>query len=148
MREWWSSRVAALRSEPNLGSALLGGHWLGYVLRRLRGFAITRGAGIALHVLEALVVVRFVAGREALVGFVIANLTLLVSGAWWGATEALRERLRELDDDSAGDPDVSAWLTWSCPMILEWGPPIPAWRCGWRAQKPGPINGCRSKMQQ
>jgi hypothetical protein len=110
---WWRARRERMLAEPSLGAALLGGAWTGYALHRLRGFAVARLGAAVLHVLEALVVARLMAPELAAVGFVLQHATALAAAAWWGATEVLRQRLRDLDDDSHGDAAAEAWLCWA-----------------------------------
>jgi hypothetical protein len=113
---WWARRAAAAAAEPTLGAALLGRQWPRYALRRLRGFAVTRAAAIALHVVEALLVARTLAGEQLVLGLVLASAMPLVTGAWWGATEVLRQRVRAhhaRGDHAGADVEVRTWLTWS-----------------------------------
>lgn len=113
---WWTRRAAAAAAEPTLGGALLGHRWPRYALRRLRGFVITRAAAIALHVAEALLVAQTLAGDQLVLGLVLASAMPLVTGAWWGATEVLRARVRALHahgDHGGADLEVRTWLTWS-----------------------------------
>ncbi|MEZ4368085.1 MAG: hypothetical protein R2939_17660 [Kofleriaceae bacterium] len=91
---FWARALARQRRRPRLGAAVLGGGWLRYALHRLRGFALVRGAAIAAHVVEVLVLVRIASLGAAVMGFVVSNLASLLVAAWWGATEPLREQAR------------------------------------------------------
>ena len=110
---WWQRRLQVFRNDPSLGEAALSQRWWRYGIRRLRGFTIARGGGVALHVLETIVLARLVAPRTAILGFIVANLASLIAAAWWGATEVLRKFLRNSNDVAQQDAQVATWLAWS-----------------------------------
>ena len=110
---WWQRRLQVFRNDPSLGEAALSQRWWRYGIRRLRGFTIARGGGVALHVLETIVLARLGAPRTAILGFIVANLASLIAAAWWGATEVLRKFLRNSNDVAQQDAQVATWLAWS-----------------------------------
>ena len=108
---WWNARFGRARREPRLAGAILDRRTVRYALYRLRGFAAARGTAAALHVLEAAVLLRALPVRVAIIAFLLGHATMLVAGAWWGATEAQRIEVRERRDDA--DRITARWLWWA-----------------------------------
>lgn len=107
---WFRARVAGAAREPRLASALLGRRYARYALRRLRGFAMARGAAAGLWVLEAAVLLSVLPGRLAILTFLATHVSTLVGGAWWGATEQQRIAVREATSTEDADRLTAAWL--------------------------------------
>ncbi len=120
LRAYWSRRRAAIEREPTVGMAMLGGRgaWTAWALHRLRGLGIVRLGAAALHIVEALILLRSLDAEVALSTFALTNAAAVLTGAWWGATELLRDRLRTTRDGGRADALCVPWLVWSMRLGL------------------------------
>src|SRR6185312_4979281 len=75
--------------------------------------ALMRGLGTATHLLEFTILLALFSRRGLTTSVVGQNLTLLLDGAWWGALEVMRRRVRELDDKAEIWRESSRWMAWA-----------------------------------
>ncbi|MFC7675715.1 hypothetical protein ACFQWH_21710 [Mycolicibacterium sp. GCM10028919] len=100
----------------SLYACLLTGRMFAYFRYRLRYLLVVDGTNFAVHVAEFLVILTTLGGLAAYTVMILRVGSLLVSGAWWGLLEIMRERVRGLSE--SGDRDgiereIGAWLVLS-----------------------------------
>lgn len=114
LARWMARRAAREARRPPLEGALLAGRFATYARYRLSGFAATRVVGIAVHLVEILLLYG-VLPHGVLVRTVVAiNACALGGGFWWGALEVLRARLRAQPAGPARVAEIGAWLGRAC----------------------------------
>lgn len=91
--------------------ALLSRRFPAYAARRLSGFALTRAWGTAIHLVELTLLAGIFSARALVASLAFQNAALVIEAAHWGATEALRRRLRELGPGAPAAGLVRRWLT-------------------------------------
>ena len=74
------------------------------------------GSRFVIHVAEFLIILTSLGGLAAFTVMVLRVGSLIVSGAWWGLLEVMRERLRALSQNGerdAIDREIGSWLVLS-----------------------------------
>lgn len=100
----------------SLYACLLTGRMLRYFTYRLRYALLVDGVAFAVHVAEFLIILTALGGLVAFTVMVLRVGSLIVSGAWWGLLEVMRERLRGYSltaDRDAVEHEIGSWLTLS-----------------------------------
>lgn len=111
----WFARTARTRRAPvSLYACLLTGRLATYFRYRLRFPFLVATVRFAVHVAEFFVVLSSLGGVAAFIVMVMRAGSLLVSGAWWGLLEIMRDRLRvfaRLGRPQASEFEIGRWLT-------------------------------------
>lgn len=100
----------------SLYGCLLTGRMFEYFRYRLRYALLVDGATFVVHVAEFLIILTSLGGLAAFTVMILRVGSLIVSGAWWGLLEVMRERLRGLSltrDRDAVEREISSWLVLS-----------------------------------
>ncbi|OBF48899.1 hypothetical protein A5778_22595 [Mycolicibacterium monacense] len=100
----------------SLYGCLLTGRMFEYFRYRLRYALLVDGATFVVHVAEFLIILTALGGLAAFTVMILRVGSLIVSGAWWGLLEVMRERLRGLSltrDRDAVEREISGWLVLS-----------------------------------
>jgi len=113
LRRLLRRRAAAAERRLSIEEALVGGRFARYALRRMSWVALMRGLGTVTHLLEFTILLALFSRRGLTTSVVGQNLTLLLDGAWWGALEVMRRRVRELDDKAEIWRESSRWMAWA-----------------------------------
>lgn len=113
----WFERTGRRRHRTvSLYSCLLTGKMFEYFRYRLRYALLVDGATFVVHVAEFLIILTSLGGLAAFTVMILRVGSLIVSGAWWGLLEVMRERLRGLSltrDRDAVEREISSWLVLS-----------------------------------
>src|SRR5690606_23155216 len=78
----------------SLYASLLTGKMNAYFRYRLRYALLVDGMTFVVHVAEFLIILTSLGGLAAFTVMILRVGSLIVSGAWWGLLEVMRERLR------------------------------------------------------
>ena len=113
LRRLLSRHAAAAERRVSLEEALVGGRFARYAARRMSWVALMRGLGTGTHILEFTILLALFSRRGLTTSVVAQNLSLLLDGAWWGALEVMRRRVRTLDDKSEIWRESSLWMAWA-----------------------------------
>ncbi|WP_163800226.1 hypothetical protein [Mycolicibacterium sediminis] len=100
----------------SLYACLLTGRMSAYFRYRLRYLLVVDGTNFAVHVAEFLIILATLGGLAAYTVMILRVGSLLVSGAWWGLLEVMRERVRGLSESADRDGierEIGAWLVLS-----------------------------------
>ncbi|TRW80261.1 hypothetical protein FK535_19705 [Mycolicibacterium sp. 018/SC-01/001] len=100
----------------SLYACLLTGTMSSYFRYRLRYLLVVDGTTFAVHVAEFLIILSTLGGLAAYTVMILRVGSLLVSGAWWGLLEVMRERVRgfaEAGNRDAVDREIGSWLALS-----------------------------------
>ncbi|MDY6995056.1 MAG: hypothetical protein SW019_00575 [Actinomycetota bacterium] len=113
----WLDRTARRRNRTvSLYESLLTGKMFAYFRYRLRYALLLDGTTFVLHVAEFLIILTSLGGLAAFTVMVLRVGSLIVSGAWWGLLEVMRERLRTFalsGDRQAAEREIGSWLVLS-----------------------------------
>lgn len=115
--EQWFERTGNRRNRTvSLYASLLTGKTFSYFGYRLRYALLTDGIAFAIHVAEFLIILSTLGGLAAFTVMILRVGSLVVSGAWWGLLEIMRERLRVLGlsrDREGIEREIGRWLVLS-----------------------------------
>jgi len=111
LEAWLRRRAAHAGQVVAVEEALLAGRFGRYALRRLTAFALARGWGIALHVVELTWLASVFSAKPFIASLALQNVTLVIDALFFGALEGMRRRLRELGPSTEGAAIVTRWLT-------------------------------------
>ncbi|WP_123028005.1 hypothetical protein [Mycolicibacterium stellerae] len=113
----WLERAARREDRAvSLYASLLTGRIVGYFGYRMRYALLLDGARYAIHVAEFLIILTSLGGLAAFTVMMLRVSSLIVSGAWWGLLEVMRERLRALaqsGDTDGIEREIGRWLVLS-----------------------------------
>lgn len=113
---WFERTGRRERRTVSLYACLLTGRMVRYFTYRLRYALLVDGTAFAVHVAEFLIILTALGGLVAFTVMVLRVGSLIVSGAWWGLLEVMRERLRAyslIADRDAVEHEIGSWLTLS-----------------------------------
>src|SRR5437764_12797107 len=110
---WFERQAARERRTARLEDALLGGRFGRYFVYRLRFFGLRYAVGSVVQLVKILFLHRLLgtSGLIAVVGLVAA--AGLAGGAWWGALEVLRSRVRVIarfESPRTVSREVARWV--------------------------------------
>ena len=100
----------------SLYSSLLTGKMFEYFRYRLRYALLVDGITFVVHVAEFLIILTTLGGLAAFTVMILRVGSLIVSGAWWGLLEVMRERLRTFavtKDRDGIEREIGSWLVLS-----------------------------------
>src|SRR6478735_1169094 len=113
----WFERAARREDRAvSLYASLLTGRIVKYFGYRMRYALLLDGTRYVIHVAEFLIILTSLGGIAAFTVMILRVGSLVVSGAWWGLLEVMRERLRALagaGQRDAIDREIGSWLTLS-----------------------------------
>src|SRR3954469_7918080 len=113
----WFERAARREDRTvSLYASLLTGRIVKYFGYRMRYALLLDGTRYVIHVAEFLIILTSLGGLAAFTVMMLRVSSLIVSGAWWGLLEVMRERLRALaqSGDSDGiEREIGRWLVLS-----------------------------------
>ncbi|WP_193044277.1 hypothetical protein [Mycolicibacterium baixiangningiae] len=113
---WFDRTGRREQRTVSLYACLLTGKMFGYFWYRLRYALVVDGATFVVHVAEFLIILTSLGGLAAFTVMILRVGSLIVSGAWWGLLEVMRERLRGLSltrDRDAVEREIGSWLVLS-----------------------------------
>ncbi|TFV61614.1 hypothetical protein E4P42_01050 [Mycobacterium sp. PS03-16] len=113
---WFDRTGRREQRTVSLYASLLTGRMFAYFTYRLRYALLVDGATFVVHVAEFLIILSTLGGLAAFTVMILRVGSLIVSGAWWGLLEVMRERLRGLSltrDRDAVEREVGSWLVLS-----------------------------------
>ncbi len=107
---WLARARKQAERRVTLEDGLLGGQFARYATYRLRWVVLARLLGLGVHAVEFLFLARMFHGVRFADTLIIVNLAMLATGAWWGALDVQRSRIREAV--AVGDiaVEVGAWM--------------------------------------
>ena len=113
----WFERAARREDRAvSLYASLLTGRIVQYFAYRMRYALLLDGTRYVIHVAEFLIILSSLGGLAAFTVMMLRVSSLIVSGAWWGLLEVMRERLRALaqsGDTDAIEREIGRWLVLS-----------------------------------
>jgi O-antigen/teichoic acid export membrane protein len=113
----WFERAARREDRAvSLYASLLTGRMVSYFAYRMRYALLLDGTRYVIHVAEFLIILASLGGLAAFTVMMLRVSSLIVSGAWWGLLEVMRERLRSLaqsGDTDAIEREIGRWLVLS-----------------------------------
>jgi hypothetical protein len=113
----WFERAARREDRAvSIYSSLLTGRIVRYFAYRMRYALLLDGTRYAIHVAEFLIILTSLGGLAAFTVMMLRVSSLIVSGAWWGLLEVMRERLRALaqsGDTDGIEREIGRWLVLS-----------------------------------
>ncbi|MCV7170830.1 hypothetical protein H7I41_12995 [Mycobacterium manitobense] len=113
----WFDRTGRRRQRTvSLYACLLTGRMFEYFRYRLRYALVVDGIAFVVHVAEFLIILTALGGLAAFTVMILRVGSLIVSGAWWGLLEVMRERLRAFSltrDRDAVEREIGSWLVLS-----------------------------------
>lgn len=113
----WFDRTARRNVRSmSLYACLLTGRIFAYFRYRLRYAILLNVTGFVVHVAEFLIILTSLGGVAALTVMFLRVSSLVVSGAWWGLLEVMRERLRafsQAGERAAVEREIGRWLVLS-----------------------------------
>lgn len=110
---WFERTGRREQRTVSLYGCLLTGRMFHYFTYRLRYALLVDGATFVVHVAEFLIILTALGGLAAFTVMILRVGSLIVSGAWWGLLEVMRERLRSYSltrDRDAVEREVGSWL--------------------------------------
>lgn len=110
---WFERTGRREQRTVSLYGCLLTGRMFHYFTYRLRYALLVDGATFAVHVAEFLIILTALGGLAAFTVMILRVGSLIVSGAWWGLLEVMRERLRGYPltrDRDAVEREIGGWL--------------------------------------
>ncbi|WP_231737635.1 hypothetical protein [Mycobacterium sp. IS-1742] len=113
---WFARTGRREQRTVSLYGCLLTGRMFEYFRYRLRYALLVDGTTFVVHVAEFLIILTALGGLAAFTVMILRVGSLIVSGAWWGLLEVMRERLRGLSltrDRDAVEREISGWLVLS-----------------------------------
>lgn len=115
--ERWFERAARREDRTvSLYASLLTGKIVRYFGYRMRYALLLDATRYVIHVAEFLIILTSLGGLAAFTVMMLRVSSLIVSGAWWGLLEVMRERLRALaqsGDTDAIEREIGRWLVLS-----------------------------------
>ncbi|RDH74714.1 hypothetical protein DVS77_30310 [Mycolicibacterium moriokaense] len=113
----WFERAARVQNRTvSLYASILTGRIITYFGYRLRYALLLDATRYVIHVAEFLIILTSLGGLAAFTVMMLRIGSLIVSGAWWGLLEVMRERLRALTqsgDTDAVEREIGRWLVLS-----------------------------------
>jgi len=113
----WFERAARREDRTvSLYASLLTGKIVRYFGYRMRYALLLDATRYVIHVAEFVIILTSLGGLAAFTVMILRVGSLIVSGAWWGLLEVMRERLRELaqaGDSDAIEREIGRWLALS-----------------------------------
>jgi hypothetical protein len=113
----WFERAARREDRTvSLYASLLTGKIVRYFAYRMRYALLLDATRYVIHVAEFLIILTSLGGLAAFTVMMLRVSSLIVSGAWWGLLEVMRERLRALaqsGDTDAIEREIGRWLALS-----------------------------------
>ena len=113
----WFERAARREDRAvSLYASLLTGRIVKYFGYRMRYALLLDGTRYVIHVAEFLIILTSLGGLAAFTVMMLRVSSLIVSGAWWGLLEVMRERLRALAQSADTDGierEIGRWLVLS-----------------------------------
>ncbi|MDT5211501.1 MAG: hypothetical protein QOF67_3916 [Mycobacterium sp.] len=113
----WFERAARREDRTvSLYASLLTGRIVRYFGYRMRYALLLDATRYVIHVAEFLIILTSLGGLAAFTVMMLRVSSLIVSGAWWGLLEVMRERLRALaqsGDTDAIEREIGRWLVLS-----------------------------------
>jgi hypothetical protein len=110
----WFERTARREDRAvSLYSCLLTGRLFAYFRYRMRFVLVLDTSRFVIHVAEFLIILTALGGLAAFTVMILRVGSLIVSGAWWGLLEVMRERLREFSqagDGTAVEREIGKWM--------------------------------------
>ena len=100
----------------SLYACLLTGRLFAYFRYRLRFALLLDATGFVVHVAEFLIILTSLGGLAAFTIMFLRVGSLVISGAWWGLLEIMRERLRVFSQGQQRDAterEIGCWLVLS-----------------------------------
>ncbi len=113
IERWFQSAARRQQRMIALYPCLLRNRLLPYFVFRLRYLFSLQIIGFAVHVAEFLVLLAYAPKLGLILVVLLRAGSPLVRGAWWGAMEVLRERLREIHGanvKSRAEQEIASWL--------------------------------------
>lgn len=110
---WVRQRAARAGQVLAVEEALLGGTFGKYAARRLSAFALSRGWGTVLHVLELTYLAEIFRARPFVASLALQNGALVADAFFFGALEVMRRRARQLGETPEAAALVSRWMSWA-----------------------------------
>ncbi len=113
IERWFEAARRRQRRTEGLYASLLSDSLPRYFAYRLRYAFLLQGSGFVFHVLEFTIILAAVGELAAFVVIALRSGTILVRGAWWGALEPMRERLRAMAAEGAreaSEREIGHWL--------------------------------------
>lgn len=118
----WFERAAGQENRAvSLYACLLTGRLAEYFRYRLRFALLLDTAQFAIHVAEFLIIFTALGGLAAFTVMILRVGSLLVSGAWWGLVEVMRERIRTFNQTGRRDAvetEIGRWLALSLVLAV------------------------------
>lgn len=116
MDRWFEKAARKENRSVSLYASLLTGRIFSYFGYRMRYALLLDATRYLIHVAEFLIILTSLGGLAAFTVMILRVGSLVVSGAWWGLLEVMRERIRTLAQ--AGDRDtvereIGSWLALS-----------------------------------
>jgi len=107
---WLARARKQAERRVTLEDGLFGGLFARYAAYRLFWVALVRLLGLGVHAVEFLFLARMFRGVRFADTLILVNLGMLAMGAWWGALDVQRSRIREAV--AVGDiaVEVGAWM--------------------------------------
>lgn len=113
----WFERTARREDRTvSLYSCLLTGRLFAYFRYRMRFVLVLDTSRFVIHVAEFLIILTALGGLAAFTVMILRVGSLIVSGAWWGLLEVMRERLREFSQagkSEAVEREIGSWMVLS-----------------------------------
>ena len=110
----WFDRTGRRENRTvSLYACLLTHRMFAYFWYRLRYALLVDGITFVVHVAEFLIILGTLGGLAAFTVMILRVGSLIVSGAWWGLLEIMRERLRGFAASSDRDSierEIGAWM--------------------------------------
>ena len=110
---WFEQRASKHKRLTALYPSLLTGRIFAYFRYRLRYPLLLSSVQFAVHVAEFFVILSSLGGVAAFTVMMLRVGSLIVSGAWWGLLEVMRERLRVFSRSGqreASEREVGRWI--------------------------------------
>jgi hypothetical protein len=114
--QWFEKAARKEDRSVSLYASLLTGRIFAYFAYRMRYALLLDGARYVIHVAEFLIILTSLGGLAAFTVMILRVGSLIVSGAWWGLLEVMRERLRTLTQAGQRDAierEIGSWLALS-----------------------------------
>lgn len=113
----WFDRTARRQTHTvSLYSSLVTGKVFAYFRYRLRYALLLDATRFVIHVAEFLIILTSLGGLAAFTVMILRVGSLIVSGAWWGLLEVMRERVRTFVESGQRDAaarEIGSWLVLS-----------------------------------
>jgi hypothetical protein len=113
---WFEKAALKEDRSVSLYASLLTGRLFAYFVYRMRYALLLDGTRYVIHVAEFLIILTSLGGLAAFTVMLLRVGSLIVSGAWWGLLEVMRERLRtvtQIGDRDGIEREIGSWLALS-----------------------------------